>query len=599
MRSLRDPALLLPALAHALELKEQPGIPLAETLSATLTGKRALLLLDNAEHLLPAVALDAARLRDLDGPTVLVTTRERLQLQGEHVWAVPSLDDDGRRRPCSRRERVRSTPAFDRPPRWRSSARSSTTCRSRSSSQPRVRVVFSPEQLLERLQQRLDLLKGGRDADPRQQTLRATIEWSHELLTTDEQRLFRELSVFVGGCTYEAAERVCAADPDTMQSLLDKSLLRRRDTAVGPRYWMLETINEYASERLAAVGGRDALRARHLGHFLAFVEQQEPRLRGAEEGSAFALVRQELPNIRRALECALANRDAEAALRMTGSLHAFWYHSGFFSEGRRWAEEALRLGGEPANREKALATAGELALLQGELDLARLRLDERLELCQRLGGNDRLASTYTLSGHLAAVEGEWERARGLYEQSLEFAERRGPGTIVWQGRAVSLSNIGWALLHLGELDAAEARLREGLEAADEAGSAFERVPILNNLGRVALARGDLGALRLMLEDGARAAASAPDPHFLNEWFELAARLLSGERRDAGCARAVGAAQRLRELVGVPADLEDVPNLELVDEARARMTAAAWAEELAIGRLRAVDDPVGLAVDCLD
>jgi hypothetical protein len=187
----------------------------------------------------------------------------------------------------------------------------------------------------------------------------------------------------------------------------------------------------------------------------------------------------------------------------------------------------------------------------------------------------------------------------LYERSLELAEREGVKTTVWQGRDVSLSNIGWALLNLGKLDAAEARLRDALVAADERGSTVARAVVLNNLARVELARRDVAALRRYLEDSARACVGVPDPRVLNEWFELAARLLSLEERGAGCARAVGAAQYLRELVGVAAELEEVPDGELVDQARDRMTSHAWADELAVGRSRAAEDPVALAADCLD
>ena len=128
--------------------------------------------------------------------------------------------------------------------------------------------MFSPEQLVERLAQRLDLLKAGRDADPRQQTLRATIEWSYDLLEPEEQQLFRALSVFAGGCTYEAAEAVCDADPDTLQSLLDKSLIRRREEGGSPRYWMLETILELAAEHLRTAAEDVEVRRRHAEHYL-------------------------------------------------------------------------------------------------------------------------------------------------------------------------------------------------------------------------------------------------------------------------------------------------------------------------------------------
>jgi predicted ATPase len=594
---LRDSSLVLPAVAQTLDAKERPGTPLMDTVRATLAGKAALLLLDNAEHLLPEVASDVACLRGVDGPTVLVTTRERLQLQGENVWAVPSLGDDDGVALFTTRARALQ-PAFE------PSAVVADVC-ARLDNLPLAielaaarTVVFSPDQLLERLGQRLDLLKGGRDADARQRTLRTTIEWSYGLLTPDEQRLFAGLSIFVGGCTYEAAEDVCDADPDVLQSLIDKSLLRRRDTEVGTRYWMLETIREYALERLGA-SVDEALHARYIDHFVDSIQRQEVRFRGVDEGAAFSAIRHDLPNVRRALEWALAAGNADAALRLAGGLHAFWYHSGYFAEGRRWAEEALRFGGETAIREKALGAAGEFALLQGDVEAARALLSERLELCRRLGDADRLASVYTLLGHVASLEADWEDALALYERSLELAEREGVKTTVWQGRDVSLSNIGWALLNLGKLDAAEARLRDALVAADERGSTVARAVVLNNLARVELARRDVAALRRYLEDSARACVGVPDPRVLNEWFELAARLLSLEERGAGCARAVGAAQYLRELVGVAAELEEVPDGELVDQARDRMTSHAWADELAVGRSRAAEDPVALAADCLD
>src|SRR5206468_5274734 len=162
--------------------------------------------------------------------------------------------------------------------------------------------LFSPKQLLERLSQRLDLLKGERDADPRQQTLRATIEWSYDLLDGEEQQLLARLAAFAGGCTYEAAEQVAGADPDTLQSLLDKSLLRKRETGLAPRYWMLETIRQYAAERLGESGEADEVRRRHGKHFLAFAEETEPYLRGRGSGEWLKRVDAEHDNLRVAMD---------------------------------------------------------------------------------------------------------------------------------------------------------------------------------------------------------------------------------------------------------------------------------------------------------
>ena len=246
---LRDPVLVPSTMSQALGLQEQPGWEPVDALCERLAGKRLLVLLDNAEHLLPDLARTVSQVHAVAGPTVLVTSRERLNIAGEHVYAVPELDAEDAvelfltraaaagvlleraaivDELCARLERLPLALEL-------AAART---------------VLFTPEQLLDRLSQRLDLLKGGRDTDPRQQTLHATIEWSYELLDAEEQRLFRALSVFAGGCTYEAAERVAGATPDTLQSLLEKSLLRRRDTAPVPRYLMLETTREYAQMRL-------------------------------------------------------------------------------------------------------------------------------------------------------------------------------------------------------------------------------------------------------------------------------------------------------------------------------------------------------------
>ena len=252
LASLRDPALALDAVAKALDVRERPGVGLEETLADSLAAKRALLLIDNAEHLLPQVARGIARLRQAGGPKLLVTSRERLQLQGEHAWTVPSLDEhDGPALFTARARALR--------PEFSETAATAELC-NRLDNLPlalelaAARVpIFSPEQLLERLGRGLDL-KRGRDADPRQQTLDATIGWSYDLLSPEEPRLLGRLAVFVGGCTYEAAEAVCCAEIDTLQSLIDKSLLRSRDVAGRTRFWMLETIREFAAKPARDLG---------------------------------------------------------------------------------------------------------------------------------------------------------------------------------------------------------------------------------------------------------------------------------------------------------------------------------------------------------
>ncbi|MDP9226962.1 MAG: adenylate/guanylate cyclase domain-containing protein, partial [Actinomycetota bacterium] len=324
---LRDQGLVLATVAQALDVREEPGRSLVESVAERLAGQQALVLLDNVEHLLPTIAADVAALAAA-APTArfLITSRERLQLSGEHVYAVPTLSEgDGVALFIARAAQADAafmeTPAvaelcrrLDELPLALELAAARTT-------------LFRPEQLLERLGQRLDLFKGGRDADPRQQTLRATIEWSYDLLTAEEKRLFSSLSVFVGGCTYDAAEAVAGGDPDSLQSLLDKSLLRRRETEVSSRYWMLETIREFALEQLAARGELARIEQKHTAFYARLAEGLQLGIRRRTMNadarlSALARVNDELPNLRAGLAKALEGLQA----RLAGDyLEALWY----------------------------------------------------------------------------------------------------------------------------------------------------------------------------------------------------------------------------------------------------------------------------------
>jgi predicted ATPase len=238
-----------------------------------------LCLFDNFEQVVEAASDLAALVSACPNLDVLVTSRERLRVSGEQTYPVPPLaESDGEALFAARARAV--DPSFvltdgvrelclhlDELPLAIELAAART-------------ALFGPEQVLERLSERLDLLRGGRDADPRQQTLRATIEWSHDLLSGEEQLLFSRLAAFAGGCTYKAAEEIGGADPDTLQSLLDKSLVRKRDSKLKLRYWMLETIREYAVEQVEALGEGDELRRRHAEWFLDLAEEAEPYLRG-------------------------------------------------------------------------------------------------------------------------------------------------------------------------------------------------------------------------------------------------------------------------------------------------------------------------------
>jgi predicted ATPase len=495
---LHDPALILAAVAQALDVKEQPGRPLADVLLARLSGRRQLLLLDNAEHLLPRAADDVARLREASGVTLLVTSRERLQLQSEQVWAVPPLGKkDGVTLFTARAHALE--PTFTATPAVRELCNRLDNLPLALELAAARTPLFTPEQLLERLGQRLDLLKGGRDAEPRQQTLRATIAWSHDLLDENEQRLFRRLAVFVGGSSYEAAEAVCEADPDTLQSLLDKSLLRRRDTKFGPRYWTLETIREFAAERLQESGEVTKLQKRHADHFLRLAEETEPALHGPGQTAYLDQLDTEQDNLR----AALGSSSAESRLRLAGALSWFWQLRSYLAEGSGWLEQALHeVEEETMDRARALDGAGRLAFYRGDRGADRRCLEESASLLQELGDKRGLAQTLAYLGVAAGVVGDADTARTAGEQAVAMSRSVGDE---WT-QALALWGLGsnHLLGRCGPPDAAAAAplLAESAALFRKTGDKWGLAAPLLYLGRIARTSGDLDTARRLLSESA-------------------------------------------------------------------------------------------------
>jgi predicted ATPase len=480
---LTDPSLVLAGVAQALEIREQPGRDIAETLTARLAGKRTLVLLDNAEHLLPSVADSIARLRDIHGPTLLVTSRERLQLQGERLWDVPPLaEDDGVTlfSACARAldPAFVTTPAVEQV-----CSRLDNLPLALELAAARTRL-FSPEQLLERLDQH-DLLKGGRDADPRQQTLRATIEWSYDLLDANEQALISELSIFPGGCTFEAAEVVCGATLDALQSLLDKSLVRQRTAKAGRRYWMLQTIREFASEQLERLGAAHDARLRRA-QFLATLGEQArtDTQRGEHHEEWFARLVDEADNLRVAL--GEADHIGQPPLRL-GLAFAFAMASFEFGqtlEARAKLEAALAAADNapPALRAHAQWALGKLAFLQADLSPARMSFREALELYRATANELGAGSALMHLGSVTAYDENIAEGKRLLEESREIFRRNG------QMVAAVSADMGLALCLIQERDLAhaDAVLERALERAPVK---WQRPFLLGNLGLSALLGG--------------------------------------------------------------------------------------------------------------
>ena len=359
---LRDSELVLEAAGQALGAKE--------SLAEHIADKSLLMLFDNFEHVIDAAGGLSELLAACPNLQLLVTSRELLRVPGEQAYSVPPLEpDDGTELFLARARAV--LPNFvadDAVPELCTQLEHLPLALELAAA--RVRVL-SPKQLLERLSNRLDLFHAGRGVDPRQQTLRATIEWSYGLLTADEQQLFSRLALFAGGCTLETADDVCEADLETLQSLVDKSLVRVRE---GDRFWMLETIREYASQRLEESPAADDLRLRHADHFLALAEEAAPSLVGTGSHTEWLdQLEREHDNLRAAMDWLAASGENEPALRLAAALWRFWDMKGHLMEGRRRLANALRADEHPtAARAKALSGAADMALTNGDVTTGRL-----------------------------------------------------------------------------------------------------------------------------------------------------------------------------------------------------------------------------------
>jgi predicted ATPase len=455
---LRDPALVLDAASRA--------VGASDGLAEHIADKRLLLLLDNFEHLIAAAFELAPLLQSCPNLSLVVTSRELLQLAGEQSYPVPPLEpDDSIRLFLARAQAVK--PSFEPDEAVPALCeRLDNLPLALELAAARVRML-SPQQLLERLTQRLDLLKAGRDADPRQQTLRATIKWSYDLLDKDEQRLFARFAVFADGCTLDAAEAVCDADLETLQSHVDKSLIRVRDEE---RFWMLETIREYALERFEESGEADERRGRHAEYFLALVEEAEPRLyREANEGGAEWLdrVEAELDNVRAALDWFDSRSEVEAELHLSGAVGEFWCARQHVQEGRRYLERALSKGGDasPA-RAKALMGAAHMARDMGDAAAARARAEEAVALHRRAG--DAWLTAYSLFwlGQSLADGEDFGRAAECHEEASRLFDDVGDEHYALLARRM----LGWALHGAGEDERARELGEENLRRAIALGS---------------------------------------------------------------------------------------------------------------------------------
>jgi predicted ATPase len=550
--------------------------------------REMLLLLDNLEQVVDAAPELSDLLEFCPNLGLLVTSRELLRVRGEVDYAVPPLaDPEAVELFCTRSQLGPEETIAELCRRLDNLPLAVELAAARTS-------VLSPAQVLERLSKRLDLFKGGRDADPRQQTLRATIEWSHDLLSKEEKALFARLSVFAGGCTLEAAEEVSGADLNTLQSLVDKSLLRHTDE----RFWMLETIREHAAERLAESGEAEGMGRRHADHFLALAEEAEPSVLGVSPAEWLDRLERDRDNLRVALDRLAASGESQLAMRLAGAAWEFWCLRGHLAEGWRRLENLLRTDERPTPaRAKALTGAAHLAE-QGGADAAarRLRAEQALALYRELGDPWGIAYGEYQFALVFCLEGDFALARPLVEESVGRLREVGD-----EHRALqALRAVAWCHLELGEIERAKTLYEDLLRGARAARDNQMEARALATLSRFATDEGRPQDALAMLNDAYRLDQEFGDPSEIAMdliWF---ARALAFAGREGTAAQLLSRSEAMREELGVshPAWVNAMKD-EAMSRARARLDEVEFAEAWEQGRTVTVDEAVALALNSPD
>jgi predicted ATPase len=538
-------------------------------------GERELMLvIDNFEQVVDGGSAVAELVSKCPNLYVLVTSRELLRLRDEIEYPVEPLPADDAALLFAERsgrpvdESVTAIcDALDNLPLAVELAAARTD-------------VLSPAQILQRLEGRLDLFRGARDADARQQTLRAAIQWSHDLLDEGEQQLFARLAVFAGGCTLDAAEAAADAELDVLEALVQKSLVRHS----GERFWMLETIRGYAVERLADLGEIDALRRRHAEWFLALAERAEPHLDGPDQAEWLGLLEEDIANIREAvLQPDLTGRFA-AALRF------LWAKRGYVAEGRRLVEDVLpRLTDDDPSKPMVLVTGSLLAVMQGDFEASIAHGERAIELGDAAGDERPGLEVASALGRSLLTVGEEGRALALCRDAAE----RGPGIGRPGIAAIALLNLGYAALLHGELETADEHLRRSVDLAEECGERHAQARSLAARSSVALEGGELEGARELAKQSLAVAVPMHDRDNACWALELAGCAIASADAERA-ARLLGAAEELREMLG-----GHMTGLELAQHERALSSVsashdsdaltAAWQE----GRKLSLEDAAAL------
>ena len=659
------------AVAAALGVLERPAEPLADTLADVLRDRQSLLIVDNCEHLIEATAgLVDILLDSCPHLRILATSREALDVMGEVRWTVPPLSvPEPQGRPSSEDsssseelEGYESVRLFIERARGRDPTFSLSLQNARAVAEICWRLegiplaielaaarvgTLSMEQISERLVGSLELLtRGGRTAVPRQRTLKGTLDWSYDLLPESEQTLFNRLSVFAGGWTLEAASMVAKGEGveegevlDLLSGLVEKSLVMIRGGASGgARYRLLETVRQYALDKLEEREEAEEARRRHAEYFLGLAEKTETEMRGPEQATWLDRLEAEHDNLRGALSWALERGGPELGLHLAEAFWWFWEARGYFDEGRRWLEQALAKSSRAsAARAKGLDGVGWLAFNLGDIDRAVAAAEDGLKLHAQVELEVSVAaSLLRLLGITAEIRGYYERATELSRESLALGrEAEDKLTVVWsllnlgrlssdQGdheRATQLYEEGLALCresgyttllpyYLSDM-ACEFLLQgdqeRGTTLSEEASTLIRRQgqrgrpwgPVkgpLERLGWAALLRGDQEQAKAWYEENLRLSQKLGNKLIATESLEGLACAVGTKGEAQRAAKLFGAAQALREAVGYP----QPPGERAVQEpyllaARSRLDEATWEAALAEGRAMDLEEAVEYAL----
>jgi predicted ATPase len=654
-----DETLVVQGVASALGIREQADRALIETVSAALADRLVFLILDNCEHLLAACAALIERLlQSCMLVRVLATSREALRIDGETIWRVPSLaiadpqsamaledlTENGATRLFLDRARA-VMPALAVAERDVQAI--AEICRRLDGVPLAIELaaaragMFSVEQIAARLDDAFRLLtSGSRSAPPRQQTLRATLDWSYGLLSEREKLLLDRLSVFAGGWTFEAAEAVASGDGidtdevlDLLGRLIDKSLVVAEPKADGTvRYRLLEVVRQYGHEQLAERGQTNATWQRHAAYFLD-LSASEPRVLTADRRAWLDLLERELDNFRTARRCFVTSGDAEGAQSLAGRLYRLWMYRGYAKEGEQTLAEALALpGGSQACRARAWFCLGGVAFIQADYSVARDALAKSLTLWRQIGDQAGMAwslmglgatatscaefdSASTLldqarqsgrrsgdaaalavslawSADMAYARGEYAPIRAYAEEALEVAQRIGFATPA----CMALSTLGNLSYREGNRAAAMDHLQEALHRADALGEAYPIVRAALGLAAIAADDGDADNARSLLARSVRLAHRVGNYHHMAQALEALSGFAAPGQPEAAL-RLASAASAIRESIGAPMSPTEQQALETrLRPAQSSVGTSVTTAALSEGRTWSLDKAAKFALE---